>query len=94
MESWQPLHRTCENLSVVVPMTSRRNNALRAPSSPDRSAAIIPEIAGRSERIRRLREEIVAVAPIDSTVLLAGPTGCGKGRVARAHRLGDAIQGG
>ena len=69
-------------------MTSRSNNALRAPPSPDRSAVIIPEIAGRSERIRRLREEIVAVAPIDSTVLLTGPTGCGKGRAARAlHRL-------
>jgi DNA-binding NtrC family response regulator len=46
------------------------------------------EIVGSSREMRRLRAEIVVVAPMRSTVLITGETGAGKGVVARAiHRL-------
>lgn len=45
-------------------------------------------LAGSSPAMRRLREEIAAVAELSSSVLLKGEAGVGKGSVARAiHRL-------
>jgi two-component system response regulator AtoC len=53
------------------------------------TAGLMPEIAGKSEAVRQLRELIVIAAKVDSTVLLTGETGTGKELVARAlHRLG------
>ena len=40
-------------------------------------------IAGKSEAMQRLRASLREVAPLDSTILLTGETGAGKGRAAR-----------
>lgn len=46
------------------------------------------ELIGQSEAMRRVREQIETVAPVDTTVLIVGESGTGKELVARAiHRL-------
>jgi formate hydrogenlyase transcriptional activator len=42
------------------------------------------EIVGRSEALRRVLRQIETVAPMESTVLICGETGTGKGLIARA----------
>jgi len=57
--------------------------------SPD-----LQEIVGRSAAIRRVREQIRRVAPVDCAVLITGETGVGKELVARAiHRLCPRAKG-
>jgi DNA-binding NtrC family response regulator len=57
-----------------------------APDGADTGA--LREIVGASRGMQRLRRQVRAVAPLDSTVLLSGETGSGKGRLARAlHEL-------
>jgi two-component system response regulator HydG len=52
------------------------------------------EIAGESAAIRMLRRSIAQVAALDTTVLLSGETGVGKGLVARAlHRASPRRRG-
>jgi DNA-binding NtrC family response regulator len=43
-----------------------------------------PEIVGESEQIKKVREQIVRVAPTNAIVLITGETGTGKELVARA----------
>lgn len=58
------------------------------------SSAQLGEIVGKSEAIRLLRAQIERVAPTDSSVLITGETGVGKGLVARAvHRLSSRSSG-
>jgi DNA-binding NtrC family response regulator len=53
-----------------------------------RSSDDVPELAGDSPAMRRLRERIVATSQVRSTVLITGETGTGKSLIARAiHRL-------
>jgi len=48
----------------------------------------VTELIGQSEAMRRVREQIETVAPVDTTVLIEGESGTGKELVARAiHRL-------
>ena len=52
------------------------------------------ELIGRSKPMRRLFEQIRAVAASDAAVLLSGPSGSGKGLVARAiHRASHRSEG-
>jgi len=58
------------------------------------SRAIEQRILGQSAAIRRMREIVLALAEVDSTVLIHGETGTGKELVARAlHDLGPRARG-
>ena len=53
-----------------------------------RAAAALRDIAGSSQCMRRLRSQVSAIAPLESTVLLTGETGSGKGNIAQVlHRM-------
>jgi transcriptional regulator with GAF, ATPase, and Fis domain len=58
-----------------------------------RSGWSIGDLVGESQVMRALREEVELVAPLQSTVLLTGETGTGKGMVARiVHALSDLAE--
>jgi len=52
-----------------------------------------PVMVGRSEGLRRVREQVAKVAPTDTTVLVQGETGSGKELVARAIHAESARAG-
>ncbi|MDD5642023.1 MAG: response regulator, partial [Syntrophales bacterium] len=57
---------------------AEENRRLRLQTAPAR------EIVGKSEAIRRLREQVRMVAPTNASVLITGENGTGKELVARA----------
>jgi transcriptional regulator with GAF, ATPase, and Fis domain len=64
------------------------NSATAGSFSAYASDVDIPELIGESACMRALRREIALIAATESTVLLTGETGSGKGVVARAvHRF-------
>ncbi|MCS7314303.1 MAG: sigma-54 dependent transcriptional regulator [Bryobacterales bacterium] len=80
-----------DDLSVVVrnaieqQRLKRENRMLREQLSESLATT---ELVGQSEAMRRVREQIETVAPVDTTVLIVGESGTGKELVARAiHRL-------
>lgn len=54
------------------------------PSARDQSSAVL---VGRSAAMQRLRQDVAQVGTSTATVLITGPTGCGKDNVARALHL-------
>ncbi|MGC8792353.1 MAG: sigma-54-dependent transcriptional regulator [Bryobacteraceae bacterium] len=80
-----------DDLSVVVrnaleqQRLKRENRMLREQLAESQAAG---ELIGESGAMRRVREQIETVAPVDTTVLIEGESGTGKELVARAiHRL-------
>jgi len=80
-----------DDLSVVVrnaleqQRLKRENRMLREQLAESQA---VSELIGQSEAMRRVREQIETVAPVDTTVLIEGESGTGKELVARAiHRL-------
>ncbi|ESR23800.1 sigma-54 interaction domain-containing protein [Lutibaculum baratangense] len=60
----------------------------RAASTVERRSYGLDDILGESAAMRRLREEIIKVAPLEISVLISGESGTGKELVAQAiHRL-------
>lgn len=60
----------------------------------DETASPLEDIIGESQVIKSLKRTIKEIAPFDSTVLLTGPTGAGKGLVAMTiHRLSKRAKG-
>ena len=59
----------------------RENVALKAEID---QASMFEEIVGSSKTLKKVLEDVVKVAPTDSTVLITGETGTGKELVARA----------
>jgi formate hydrogenlyase transcriptional activator len=60
-------------------MTGKENLPLREDHFP-----VFEEIVGSSDALRKVLEQVVKVAPADSTVLITGETGTGKELIARA----------
>nr|WP_156714297.1 sigma-54 dependent transcriptional regulator [Nitratireductor arenosus] len=88
-----PVHRLT---SVVRRAIEKRrlvleNRVLR--ETLDASGNLETRLVGRNPAMRRLREEIAALAGTDADVLILGETGSGKEVVARAlHDFGDRSQ--
>jgi len=71
---------------IVLP-ASAEDVAARALSHVRTASAEEDDLVGRSAAMEEVRREIAAVAPLESTVLLLGETGTGKGVAARRiHR--------
>jgi len=68
-----------------IVITARDEDA--APLAEESTAENLHQLYGLSPTMRRLYRLILNVAPVDSTVLVTGESGCGKGLVADAiHR--------
>jgi DNA-binding NtrC family response regulator len=66
--------------ATTLQFTPREQEILARPSRADRFGGVL----GASQRMRELFGVLERVAPLDLSVLLAGPTGSGKGALARA----------
>ncbi|MPZ58924.1 MAG: AAA domain-containing protein [Rhizobiales bacterium] len=81
-EQVQALNSRVNSLEKELEFYRREADVLR------REAFDLDTIVGKSEAIRRLKEDIVRVAPLDIPVLILGESGTGKELVAHAiHRL-------
>lgn len=81
--------RTRINQLYEIWMLSAQNKELVEKSSPQFSFS---QMVGESDKIKKLKDMIVRVAPTDTTVLIQGESGTGKELVARAihHHSGRA----
>ncbi|MBX9840811.1 MAG: sigma 54-interacting transcriptional regulator [Xanthobacteraceae bacterium] len=78
----QALNSRVNALEKELEFYRRETHVLR------REAFDLDSIVGKSEAIRRLKEDVVRVAPLDIPVLILGESGTGKELVAHAiHRL-------
>ena len=86
----EPMERVVQEVETAVERKRLRSEiaGLRRKLGADSS------LVGSSAAVMKLREQIVRVAPIPSTVLVTGESGSGKELVARdLHRLGPAPSG-
>ena len=80
-----------EHLGPMVDRVITRRAAVIAadPTEPFRHKLAAPDLIGRSPAFARVLAGVCVAAPLDVTVLLTGPTGTGKTRLARAiHAAG------
>ena len=78
---WYATGTDIENRKRAEEQVQNENLALREEIS---RSSMFEEIVGSSQPISRVLEQVVRVAPTDSTVLISGETGTGKELIARA----------
>jgi formate hydrogenlyase transcriptional activator len=91
----QPHPATCTPVAIMAPERRREGLALEHGDLAREigTDAAFEEIVGRSTTLRELLESVRDVAATDSTILLSGETGTGKGLLARAiHDLSSRRQ--
>lgn len=76
-------------LSTYTPSTKDQScMAFRSEQATEKRSAALDAIVGQSSALKRVVQQVIVVAPTDSTVLIEGETGTGKELVARAlHAL-------
>jgi DNA-binding NtrC family response regulator len=80
----EPMERVAQEVANAIERHRLRREVLALQEQLGTS-----QLAGRSARMKELRDSIARVAPIPSTVLVTGESGSGKELVARElHRLG------
>ncbi|HEX4514027.1 MAG TPA: sigma-54 dependent transcriptional regulator [Polyangiaceae bacterium] len=72
----------------------RREVARLRSATNEASAAIAPDLLGRSPALERVRDLIARVADTDSTILITGESGTGKELVAKAIHDASSRKGG
>ena len=72
-----------DGLASLVHRFNQAAATQRGDADRSGSSQTMAELCGESPAMRTLRDQIASVAPIESTVLLSGETGTGKGLVAR-----------
>ena len=60
---------------------------------PEQRDAVAEELVGQSVAIRRLRTRIRQLAPLETSVMILGPSGSGKEQTAKALHLASGRQG-
>ncbi|MGM0484280.1 MAG: sigma-54 interaction domain-containing protein [Candidatus Krumholzibacteriota bacterium] len=84
-------------IGYILPLVSAEQNAREQapdPSGGFESVEFDPPYIGCSERVNRLKEDIVRVAGSDISVLIEGESGTGKEIIARnIHRLSPRAEG-
>ena len=86
----EPMERVVQEVEAAVERKRLRSEIAGLRRKLDAESSLV----GSSTALMKLREQIVRVAPIPSTVLVIGESGSGKELVARdLHRLGPAPSG-
>ncbi|GIV24313.1 MAG: sigma-54-dependent Fis family transcriptional regulator [Bacteroidia bacterium] len=74
-------------LEILIRNATEKRKLVEENKTLVRRAFRVREILGRSPAIQRIREQIERVAPLETRVLITGPSGSGKELVARSIHL-------
>ncbi len=87
--------RIARHLGPTLERAARMEDARRRdPTEPFRQKLQVKEIAGRSQALADVLQQVAAYAPLGVTVLITGPIGTGKTQIARAlHDNGPRKKG-